>query len=195
MPLPPGNVQKHLSEQKIKGMVMQYGSNPQGDIDKILIDENNNQIWLHFPPHAAKQILNIAKLHTVVTIEYAQKPGKKDILSNELQTISNDNNNMLDIKMIVPPSPTAGNNITVTGKIIKIKSDNNGNQNAFELSNKLIVLPPHAAKALLPLIENAKTIVVKGDERNNADGFVNINGLSLVRPESIIIDSINYLVR
>lgn len=195
MPPTPDDIQSNASTQKIKGTVIQYGSNPQGDIDKILVDVNNNQLWLHFPPHAAKQVLNIAKLHAIVAIEYAERHGKKDRISNEIQIISNNKNESVNIRDIAPPPPTPGNDVTVNGNKIEIKKDDNGNTNAFVLSNKLIMLPPHVAENLLPMIENAKTITVKGNERSNADGFVNINGLNLVRPDSIIIDGTNYLVR
>lgn len=183
------------STQKIKGIVLQYGNNPQGDIDKVLIDTGSGQIWLHFPPHTAKQILLMAKLHAPVTIDYGERRDKKNKQVEEIQTISNNKNETVDIKNIPPPAPTPGRKVIITGNKIEIKKDENGRVMAFVLSNKLIALPPHTADNLLPLIISAKTIVVKGTERSMADGFININSLPLVRPDEIRIDSINYLVR
>ncbi len=184
------------STQKIQAIVLQYGSNPRGDIDKMLVAADGDSIWLHFPPHAARQILQVAKLHSSVVIEYTDRMSKKDKMgAGEIQTISNNKNETADVKNILPPPPSRGNEVTITGNKIEIKKDETGKATAFVLSNKLIVLPPHAAEDLLALITSAKTIKIKGTERSDTAGFVNINGLCLVQPDEITIDSVTYLVR
>lgn len=193
-PPPPSNIQPAQTKE-LSGIVIQYGSNPSGDIDKLLMEENNVQTWLHFPPHTAKKVLSVAKLHAQIKITIAAMPGKNEVINNELQTIISNNNEPLNIRDIPPPPPTQGNEIVIGGNNHIIKTSDDGRANAFILSGKLIALPPHASETLLPLINNAKIILVKGYERSNSDGFVNINNLNLIKPYSIMIDSINYLVR
>ncbi len=196
-PLPPAafnNIQPEQTKE-VSGIIVQYGSNPSGDVDKFLMEENNQQIWLRFPPHTAKKVLSIATLHSQVTITMAAMPGKEEVMNNKLQSITNNKNETINIRDIPPPPPTQGSQTTVSGNKPAIKTDDKGRANAFILSGRLIALPPHAAEALMPLISDAKMIVVKGYERSNTDGFVNINSLSLIKPYSIMIDSVQYLVR
>ncbi len=116
-------------------------------------------------------------------------------MAGEIQTVSDNDNKTVDIKDFPPPPPTPGEEVTIRGSQVTIKKDESGRATALILSGKLILLPPHAADDLLPLMEPAKTILIKGIQRSEADGFVNINGLPLVRPDEITIDSIKYLVR
>ena len=189
----PGNFDGSL-QKKIAGIVLQYGSNPNDDIDKFLLDAKGEQTWIHFPPHTAKQVLSIAKLKSVISITVAEKRGKKEKINNELQTITG-SQHTIDIHNTPPPPPVQGIDVTVTGSNPQLTTGDNGKPNAFILSNKLIVLPPHAADNLFPLIDKANIITVKGYERSSESGEVNISGLNLVRPYSLSIDSINYLVR
>ena len=107
---------------------------------------------------------------------------------------SNVNNKKIDVHDIPPPPPEIGKAITISSN--KIQWQNNDAQNSnLIVSGRLIALPPHAKESLLPLIKNAHSILIKGYERNAANGFVNMSGLILLRPDAITIDSINYLIR
>lgn len=83
----------------------------------------------------------------------------------------------------------------VKGSSIELKLDDKGNAAAFILSGKLIEFHRHTAETLLPLMKQAHQIVVKGYERNASDGFVNNTGLSFIKPYTITIDNINYVIQ
>lgn len=179
--------------QQLRGFVLKYGNNPSGDVDKLVLQNNNEITELHFPPHTAKQVLSIAPLGARVTVTVNTKQGKKE-KANALQIITNAHRTLY-IDEIAPPPPAQGNEVTVSGTSVQIKKDEGGKINSFVLSGKLIALPPHEAETIVPLLTGAKKIMVKGSERDTVNGFVNINGLQLLKPSVITIDSISYLVR
>ncbi|MEO6686907.1 MAG: hypothetical protein ABIN24_13130, partial [Dyadobacter sp.] len=49
LPDPNQYTEKQLT---INGIVEKYGSNHDGDIDKIVLSIKGQKVWLHFPPHA-----------------------------------------------------------------------------------------------------------------------------------------------
>lgn len=179
---------------EVSGTVMAYAANPDGDIDKIAIETDGNRRWLHFPPHTARDVMAIAALNTLVKIAYRERPGKKGKTGSELETISYENKT-LDIQSILPPPPATGKNGSITGNKVSFRKDENGRVAAFIVDGRLIRLPPHTGTNLIALLEKAKSISVKGNERSNEDGFVNAEGLRLFRADEIKIDSVNYLLR
>jgi hypothetical protein len=181
--------------QKAIGRVVEYGANPQGDIDKILVKTNDQQIWLHFPPHTAKKVLELAVIQAIVSTTYSEEVhGKGGMMHNELRTIGTSKDNLVNLQSILPPPPSDGKNVWLTGSKYTIREDSHGRTTGFEFGGKYIVLPPHIAGELLPKLSVAGTIEVKGKQRSDQDGFVNMYG-GLVRPEVIIIDNMNYLVQ
>jgi hypothetical protein len=182
----------------LSGIVKDYGANPSGDIDKIILMQNNRPVVLHFPPHLAQKVTRIALKNKMVyaRVESDDHPGPGDELQYEMISVSSsDSSKTFDVHDMGPPAPGRGNEVEVKGNAIKLITNDRGDVNAFILSGKLIALPPHVRQTLLPLITNAHEIDVKGIERNAADGFLNIGGLDLVKPLEITIDTINYLVQ
>jgi len=179
---------------KITGTVVKYGSNHEGDIDKILIASDEKEVWLHFPPHMARLVKSVAIINEPVDGLADQKgpPHRphqenlfelKSIVNNKLET-------KVDLTQIHAPIPREGIKIEIQG----IPSSNR-NENTFMLAGKVVKLPPHMAHELFPLINQAKRIMVKGYMRDSTDGFVSDSGLPVVKPSSIKIDSVIYKVR
>ncbi|MEO6685277.1 MAG: hypothetical protein ABIN24_04905, partial [Dyadobacter sp.] len=101
----------------------------------------------------------------------------------------------LDLAQIPAPFPRKGFEVEIKGNITDDFKNGNGTDNNFILAGKLISLPPHMARELLPLIRQAKTILVQGQMRDSTEGFLSVSGLKVVKPNSIQIDSITYKIR
>lgn len=179
---------------KIAGTVIKYGSNHEGDIDKLLIASDEKEVWLHFPPHMARLVKSVAILNDPVNALVDKKGPPhgprhenvfelKSLINNKLETNVN-------LSLIQAPIPREGIKIEIQG----IPSFNR-NKNTLMLTGKVIKLPPHMAHELLPLINQAKTITVKGYMRDSTDGFLSDSGLPVVRPISVKIDSVIYKIR
>jgi len=179
---------------KITGTVVKYGSNHEGDIDKILIASGEKEVWLHFPPHMARLVKSVAVINEPVDALADQKgpphgPHQENLF--ELKSIVNSKvETKVDLTQIHAPIPREGFKIEIQG----IPSLNT-NENTLILAGRVVKLPPHMAHQLFPLINQAKTIMVKGYMRDSTDGFLSDSGLPVVRPVSIKIDSVIYRIR
>lgn len=179
--------------QEVKGVVVKYGNNPHGDIDRVLIAGGSGQVWVHFPPHKARWVLQAARLQTTVSVEFTAGTHGKDT-NGELKKITDEHNREFDFSSIAPPLPSRGRDVSVSGSKFYIRKDEGGRTNGFVIGGMLVILPPHVADNLMPMIMTAKTITVKGQQRSDQDGFVNIDG-QVLRPSSITIDSLTYLIQ
>lgn len=100
---------KTLNE--ISGTMLQYGNNPMGDIDKILLQQGNQRIWLHFPPHTAQQVMNVAVKPTTInaTVHHGKMPPHDSIMRYELISLSSDAlGKTINVHDIAPPAPVRG---------------------------------------------------------------------------------------
>ena len=182
----------------ISGVVIKYGSNHDGDVDKILLSEDGKKVWLHFPPHAARQVTELAGINHVIqaTISRKAMPGHDTEDQYELKYLQNKDARILfDLSQIPAPLPRKGFEVEVKGKPSKDLRIEAGRENSFVLEDKLVSLPPHMARDLLPLINQAKFIIVKGQMRDSTEGFLSLSSLKIVKPSSIQIDSITYKIR
>lgn len=187
----------HKEAIVIKGTVLRYESNDAGDIDKMAIEQDDEIFLLHFPPHTAQQVLSIATIKSSVSVMARTGKEHKDAVGRLYELISittNGSDKMIEIKSIPPPPPEQGEEVEITGTGIEIKKDAAGRTKAFILSGRLIAVPPHAADNLEPLLNKVQTITVRGNKRNASDGFVNSNGLAVIKPYSITINGTIYLI-
>ncbi len=180
--------------QEIKGVVVKYGNNPHGDIDKLLIAAGSGEIWVHFPPHKARWVLQAAHPQATVSVEYTAGIHGKDGNNYELRKIRDAHNQEFDLSNIAPPLPSRGNDVSVSGSKFYIRKDEGGRTTGLVIGGMLVVLPPHVADNLTPIILTARKITVKGQQRSDQDGFVNVDG-QVLRPSSITIDSLTYLIQ
>lgn len=193
---PPPRHENKGEEIKIEGSVKEFGSNPMGDIDKILLQQNDTSLWLQFPPHTARQILNIAKKNEKIKLViHEEMPGREDDMHGTIiVSITNTAEETFDLRKIPPPTPAPGKMVTVEGTNVQLNTDNQNHVMSMVLADKIIVLPRHVQQSLLPLLSSAHHITVEGYERNPEDGFVNKSGFNLVKPVAIIIDSVKYTI-
>lgn len=200
--------ESHLKyhSQKLKsfeGTVIEYGSNPEGDIDKIVLIAGNNKMWLHFPPHAAKVVTELAPVHAQIEVNADQHhpPGPHQHQGNpdhtfELNYLKNKSTQAeINLAHIPAPAPKEGIEIEINGNTLADFAMSSKMENTFMLSGKYVSLPPHMAHALFPLIRQAKTIFVKGKMRDPTAGFVSASGKPVVRANLIRLDSITYKIR
>lgn len=189
--------------QRITGTVTGYGSNPEGDIDKIQLRTNRETIWLHFPPHAARQVTKAAPISAIVEVNATRhdRRGPRPELAGqgpilELRYLQDQSTKSeADLTAIPAPAPREGIEVKVKGISGTDLSIQPGQENAFVLSGKLVLLPPHMARELLPLIRRARVIFVKGKMRDSTEGFVSASGKPVIKANLIRLDSITYKIR
>lgn len=182
----------------ISGIVLAYGSNHDGDIDKILLSTDTDKVWIHFPPHTARQVTSAAPIHQSIRASVRQRglPAHHGDKVYELEYLRSGSSKItVDLGQIPAPLARKGFDVEVKGHPSKNFEPDDQRQTNFVLAGKLILLPPHMAQELLPIISSAKIILVKGLMRDSTEGFLSGSGLNVVKPSSIQIDSVTYMVR
>ena len=175
---------------QLDGQVVSYKTNPESNIDKIILSRGNQKFEIHFPPHLAKHILEIAKVNAWVHIETSQRDR-----GYELVSISSQNGkNIFDTKEISPPKPNPGKEITITGSISKLIRDQNGEIKGFVVGKKTVLLKPEESRTLAPLLMKAHQVEVTALERDTKDGTINTLQFPPVVMTEIKIDSIIYKI-
>jgi len=193
----PDDSEDYPSAKLVAGTVLDYGVNRIGDIDKILLQTPDGKMWLHFPPHTAKKVLSLAQKNASVTAKVDEfQQNQENETTCELLTLqSKKNKDQIIIEGMPPPPPSSGVETAFSGTTVQFQFDPHGHIAGFVLSGKLVELKPKTAESLSSLLQHAKTIQVKGFARNADNGAVNKQGYILVKPVSITIDNINYLVQ
>ncbi len=179
----------------VKGKINDYKTNRIGDIDKVLADTKQGKIWVHFPPHTAKFIMNAAPKNKTATLDI--RSSNKTTIDNlplfELISVQSIVGSFL-VESVPPPPPATGKKIEISGKAGQYKLDEKGNVAGMIFGKYLVDIPPHLVQNIFPVIKASQEIIVKGYERNTEDGFVNVTGLVMVKPYAITIDKIDYLL-
>lgn len=195
---PSGHRSMPGKQQNLSGKVLKFESNHDGDIDRILLSSGQKNVWLHFPPHTARMVTSVAEINNLVEVTVEQKIGPRHDANNtfELKYLRSQSAEVgIDLSEIPAPAPRKGLEVEIKGRPHRDFNFGNVGKSTFILEGKLISLPPHMAGELVPLISQAKTVVVKGYMRDTTEGFLTASGIPLVKPGSIQIDSVNYIIR
>lgn len=176
---------------EMNGKVINYKTNPEGNIDKIILNQGNQRSEIHFPPHLAKHILEIAKINTSVQIKTFQR--HRDY---ELTFISSaDGKTVFDAKEILPPRPSPGKEIQIRGSVSELIRNRDNEVTGFVIGKKTVILHPEESRTLAPLLIDANEVEVTALERYTKDGTINTFQFPPVMLTKIKIDSIVYKIR
>lgn len=190
-PLPPPPPEKMEQINLPESKIIRYQTNPQGDIDKLVVEQNHQSFEVHFPPHLGKNITDIAKINSIVTIKAHKR--EKDF---ELNFIATQNgNSSLDVTKIPPPKPMPGKEIILKSSSVQLIKDDEKKVIGFVIDGKTVMLKPDESITLAPLLLKAKQVEVTALEREKNDGTMNINQFPPVKMIEIKIDSIVYKMR
>lgn len=185
-------------QEQFEGTVQAYGSNRDGDIDKIQLRSDEKEIWLHFPPHTARKVTNAAPVGAMIGayVGPSRKPVHGGNSIYELISLKNLSSNVeVDLAGIPPPTPSEGIEVEIIGNATRDLEVGSMEGNTFTLSKKQISLPPQMAKELIPRIGRAKIILVRGKMRDSTEGFVSVSGLPVTVATLVKLDSITYKIR
>jgi hypothetical protein len=183
-------------QSELVGTVLEYGSNPDGDIDKMLLATSEEKVWLHFPPHTARSVKEAAPVHSHIeaTVDQGGPAGNTSVY--ELKYLRKQSVEVgINLAKIPAPVSRKGFEVEIKGNIAQDLNPEQEPGYAFILSGKLILLPPHMAQELFPLIRRAKMILVKGYMRDSSEGFLSASGKPVVKASAIQLDSITYKIR
>lgn len=172
----------------LNGTVKAYETNPEGDIDKIILNQKKKNITIHFPPHVAKYILEIAKKNHAIQIKAVSRPDIYELISIS----SEDGKSSFDVGKILPPKPSQGKKIIIKGKVFGFIKNRENDITGFIINHKTIMLNPEQRSTLVPLLMKAHQVEVRVLERNMKEGTVNTMKFPPVRMMEIKIDSIIY---
>ena len=183
-------------QSEIEGTILEYGSNPDGDIDKMLLATPEGKMWLHFPPHTARSIKEAAPVNSRIEAIVDQGGPIRNAPANELRYLRKQSEKVgIDLNRIPAPVPRKGFEVVIKGSVAQDFKSGQGLDYAFLLSGNLISLPPHMARELFPIISRAKMILVKGNMRDSSEGFLSASGKPVVKASIIQLDSITYKIR
>lgn len=193
-PLPPHIPSPHAEQQaQLNGRVVRYGTNPEGNIDRLVLgrEPGNQETEIHFPPHLAKPILDIAKVNASVTLRISH--GHR---GDELITVSSEDGRMaFDAGKILPPKPSPGKEIRLKGAVSGMIRNRENTVTGFVIGKRTVMLNPEEGRILDPLLPKAGQVEVIALERSAEDGTINTLRFPPVKATEIKIDSIIYKIR
>ncbi len=187
-PVPPLGMEKPM---QLNGKVAGYETTPEGNIDKIILDEGKQKSEIHFPPHLAKQILNIAQPNASVHLKAFERDRGLELIS----IASESGKNTFDVQGILPPKPDPGKEIRIKGAVSELIRNRQNKTIGFVIGQKTVMLNPEESRTLEPLLMKAHQVEVSALERNTKDGTINTLDFPPVRLMEIKIDSIVYKIR
>ncbi|WP_294282964.1 hypothetical protein [uncultured Chryseobacterium sp.] len=191
-PLPlPGPTPGIEKPMQLSGRVMSYQTNPEGNIDRMILNQGNQQYEIHFPPHLAKHILEIAKINASVRIRTSRRERGDELIS----VTSEDGKHVFDAGKIPPPKPSPGKEIRMDGKISGWIRNPQNEITGFVIGKKTVLLNPEESRTLVPLLMKTNRVEVTALERDAKDGTVNTFRFPPVMVTEIKIDSIVYKIR
>lgn len=177
----------------MKGRVVRYGTNPEGNIDRLVLNREpgNQKTEIHFPPHLAKPILEIARMNTSIRIMVSRRDR-----GNELIAVSSeDDSHTFNAGAIAPPKPRPGKEIRLKGKVSGMVMNRENTATGFVIGDRTVMLNPEEGRILAPLLLKAGQVEVTALERGTEDGTINTLIFPPVKAAEIKIDSIIYNIR
>lgn len=175
----------------LNGKVVSYGTNPEGNIDRMVLNQGNRKPEIHFPPHLAKDVLEIATVNTSVHIKTSLKDRGYELVS----IASEDGKKVFDAGKILPPKPRPGKEIRIAGAVSGWIRNRENAISGFIIGKKTVLLNPDESRILTPLLRKAGRIEVAALEREAGDGTLNTFKFPPVKATEIKIDSIIYKIR
>lgn len=191
-PLPPPVPSPEIKKPvELDGKVARYETTPEGNIDQMVLDQGKQQSEVHFPPHLARQILEIAQPSAFVHLKVARRDHGYELIS-----VSSENgNNRFDIQGILPPKPSPGKEIRIKGKVSEFIRNRRNETTGFVVGQKTVMLNPEESRILAPLLIKANQVEITAMERDANDGTINTLRFPPVKMTEITIDSIVYKIR
>ncbi len=190
-PVPPHSDPRIEKQSLLTGIVQAYETNPEGDIDKIVLNLDSTKVKVHFPPHFAKNILEIAKKNAVVKVRVSSREDNFELIS----IAGEDHTRFFDAGKILPPKPSPGKDIVIKGHISDFIKNPENKITGFVMDRKTVILDPEEGNILAPLLIQAHQVEVTARERDKKEGVINILKFPPVRITEIKIDSIVYKLR
>lgn len=187
-PVPPLEIEKPV---QLDGQVIRYETTPEGNIDQMVVDQGKQQSDIHFPPHLARQILEIAQPGASIHLKVARRDRGYELIS----VSSEDGNNRFDIQGILPPKPSPGKEIRIKGAVSEFIRNRRNETIGFVIGKKTVMLNPEESRILAPLLIKATQVEVTAMERDANDGTINTLRFPPVKMTEITIDSIVYKIR
>lgn len=186
---------KGYAEQTFKGLVVAYQTNRIGDVDKLIMTTADQKLTIHFPPHTAFAVMKAAPKNKIADLEVHAPPAGSPV-SHEMSELKSvrSSSPVLELRTIPPQAPASGKKIEISGKAGNYKLDEKGMVTGIIIQKYLIDLPRGLVKNILPVLKDSSEVRIKGYERSVNEGFVNLNGLIVVKPYAISIDKTDYLL-
>lgn len=178
---------------QLNGRVVRYGTNPEGNIDRLVLDREpgNRETEIHFPPHLAKPILEIAGINAFVRI----RTSRRDHGSELIAVSSEDGSHTYNAGEIAPPKPSPGKEIRLKGKVSGMIRNRENTVTGFVIGKRTVMLNPEEGRILAPLLLKAGQVEVTALERGTEGGTINTLTFPPVKAAEIKIDSIIYNIR
>lgn len=189
-PVPPHLHSKIEEQVMLNGKVKAYETNPEGDIDKIILNRDGKKLKIHFPPHLAKYILEIAEKNETAAIKATSRED-----SYELISVTSGNRKTFDTGKLLPPKPSPGKKIFIKGNVSALIKDRENQITGFVIGQRTVMVSLEESTTLVPLLMKANYIEVTALERDKREGIVNTLRFPPVRMMEIKLDSIIYKIR
>ena len=200
LPVGPPNGLPPLPSEAVQltGIVKDFSSNRNGDVDQLLLETTDGVNQVNFPPHVARQVMQMAPKGTTIFVwvhtgpPHPPGPVNQGFGYQMEQLQAGDA--VLPIADMPPPPPAIGKPVELNGTVDSLITGNRGEIVGLVVNGYRIALPPHLAHAIAPLLQQGKPILIKGYERSSSDGFVNASRQQLVKPYRMTLEGTDYLL-
>jgi hypothetical protein len=173
--------------REVTGRVAGYTTAPLGEMNGVILD---NGTRVHFPPQIGATVLPLVQRGELVRVIGTMEDRAEGKVLEASSLTSVDKGQTVNVASVPPPArPPATGQTTVTGASLVAKEGRiqgyttapGGNMDGVLLDNGARVhFPEHVGSAVLPLVQEGKSIRVIGSESRNPQGITIIEATKIV---------------
>lgn len=194
---PKGENIKHESVE-YTGKISSFATNPDKAYDSFVIDVQNEQKSIKFPPHMASQIMKATKVGDTVTVYGESHVTPENTTHIHFKKLSKDGNEISEVKPAFKlPSLSTQTSTTVEGTIKELRKGPKGDINGAYLNDGTIVhMPPKESETLAALLKVGDNIKVTGTLKpTDEEGFVYTEKVKIIKASSVNYNNQDYSLK
>ncbi|MGM5629384.1 hypothetical protein O2K51_00675 [Apibacter raozihei] len=197
-PKPEKDEKKHLIDMKplqcFQGTVKEWLSNKDFIYDGFILETENEEIKIKFPPHSAKLIRTAVENHPEISLKGVVHNSPEKVKTVHLINFQSEGNTV----DIVPPAhpPVPDTMIRKEGKVTDYQHDSKNNICGYFINDTyLLKIPPHIAEKLKEQMQIDVRVEFTGMAKSDKEGEVKVKDYIIINTQTLAVNTNEYLIK
>lgn len=189
----PGRMEQGLQQVAIfKGKITNKLSNNDFTFDRFQLEADGQTYNVKFPKQLGQEIQNMGNNVTVKGIARVNREGTQEI---KFVSIESGNKIVYNTKPHRMMQPQENKMVTNKGKVSDFRINDRGEVDGLILnSNTIVNVPKNVLKQLYSMVQKGNEIAYTGYIKGARDGEVQLEKYTIVKPMTITVNGIEYLL-